>query len=316
MELIRDLHNLRPRHRGSVTTMGAFDGVHRGHQAVLNRLMAQGRALNLPSTVVLFEPLPREYFAPREAPPRLMSFREKFQALRALGVDRVLRIRFTDEFRDMGAREFVQSVFVDGLGSRYVIVGDDLHFGRNRAGDLELLKSIGEDYGFEVAATNTVMDGDKRISSTRIRQALEQADFQLAEELLGRPYSISGRVIVGQQLGRTLAAATANLELHRLQAPLAGVYAVEVDIAGKLHRGVANVGTRPTVGDMSKAILEVHILDFAENIYRKNITVIFRQKIRDEHKFESVELLREQIHRDFELGRRYFAAVDGQAGSQ
>lgn len=286
--------------------MGAFDGVHFGHRELLARLIDKGAELGLPTTVVLFEPLPREYFAPKESPARLMSFREKFQALRDLGIDRVLRIRFTDKFRDMTAKAFVQSVFVEGLGCRYVIVGDDLHFGRNRGGNFDVLKSIGEANGFEVVATDTVTCGGERISSTRIRQALEAADFGKAESLLGRPYSISGRVIIGQQLGRTLSAPTANLELHRLKAPLSGVYAVEVVVSGKWYRGVANIGTRPTIGDLSKAILEVHILDFSENIYRKNIRVVFRSKIRREQKFESVDQLREQIRRDIDQGRDYF----------
>lgn len=306
MELIRGLHNLRPRHRGSVVTIGAFDGVHRGHQAILAQLIERGRALGLPTTVVLFEPLPREYFAPSEAPPRLMSFREKFVALREFGIDRVLRIRFTPAFRDMGARDFLLKVFVNGLGCRYAVVGDDFHFGRNRSGNFELMKTIGQQHGFEVVSTDSVEVDGERVSSTRIRHILENADFATAEQLLGRPYSISGRVIVGRQLGRTLRAPTANLELRRLRAPLAGVYAVEVEIDGKLHPGAANVGTRPTVDDSTRAILEVHLLDFQADIYRKTISVIFRKKIRDEQKFDTIEQLREQIHRDFDVARDYF----------
>lgn len=306
MELIRGLHNLRPRHRGSVVTIGAFDGVHRGHQAILSQLMAQGRALGLPTTVVIFEPLPREYFAPREAPPRLMSFREKFVALRDFGIDRVLRIRFTPEFRDMGARDFLLNVFVKGLGCRYAVVGDDFHFGRNRSGNYQLMQKIGKAHGFEVVSTDSVQVGGERVSSTRIRGVLESADFETAETLLGRPYAISGRVIVGRQLGRTLRAPTANLELRRLRAPLAGVYAVEVEIDGQLHPGAANIGTRPTVDDSTRAILEVHLLDFEADIYRKTISVIFRKKIRDEQKFDSIEQLQEQIHRDFDEARHFF----------
>lgn len=309
MELIRGLHNLRPRHRGSVATIGAFDGIHRGHRAVLAQLIEKGRELGLPTVVIVFEPLPREYFAPSEAPPRLMSFREKCRVLGELGIDRVLRIHFTELFRRMDAREFVQSVFVKGLGCRYVIVGDDVHFGRNRSGNFALLKEIGRQQGFEVAATDSVIVDGERVSSTRIREALEAADFELAEALLGTPYSISGRVIVGRQLGRTLQAPTANLELRRLRAPLAGVYAVQVDIDGHRHCGVANVGTRPTVGEGLKALLEVHVLDFSGNIYRKQIQVIFRRKLRDEEKFDSLEQLREQIHRDIETARRYFSSL-------
>lgn len=307
MELIRGLHNLRPRHVGSVVTLGAFDGVHLGHQALLRQLIDKGRELGLPTVVVVFEPLPREYFAPLDAPPRLMSFREKFLALREFGIDRVLRINFNDAFRQMSATQFAEQVFVEGLGSRCIIVGDDSHFGRNRDGDLQLLEEIGSRRGFEVVPTDTLNVDAERVSSTRIREALAQADFTLAEALLGRPYSIAGRVMQGQQLGRQLGVPTANLKLDRIRAPLSGVYAVEAEINGHRFPGVANVGTRPTIGDLVKAILEVHLLDFSDNIYGRNIRVIFRQKIRDEQKFDSLELLKAQINRDIKAGRQFFA---------
>ena len=307
MELIRGLHNLRPRHRGSVATIGAFDGVHRGHRAVLQGLIDKGRELGLPTTVVLFEPLPREFFAPLQSPARLMSFREKFAALRELGIDRVLRIRFDPALADMGPDEFVHRVFVDGLGARYIVVGDDLHFGKNRAGDFNFFKDVGAREGFDVVATSSVRVGGERVSSTRIRQELEQAHFDVAAELLGRPYSITGRVMVGQKLGRQLGVPTANVHLWRLRAPLAGVYAVEVTGAGPgTHCGVANVGTRPTIGDLTKAILEVHILNFSGDIYHRNISVTFRSRLRDERKFASLDQLKEQIHRDIADGHAYF----------
>ena len=267
MELIRGLHNLRPRHRGCVATIGAFDGVHHGHRKVLQQLIDKGRELGLPTVVVVFEPLPREYFAPRQAPARLMSFREKFQAFRELGIDRVLRIRFTPTFREMGANEFIKRVFVDGLGVRYLVVGDDLRFGRNRGGDFQVLKRAGEKYGYGVDDTSTLLVGEDRVSSTRIREALELADFDQAEALLGRPYSIAGRVIIGNQLGRQINVPTANLQLRRIRSVLSGVYAVEIEGLGEGRLfGVANVGTRPTVGDLIEAILEVHIFDFNEDI--------------------------------------------------
>lgn len=307
MELIRDLHNLRPRHRGCVATMGAFDGVHRGHQAVLKRLIEQGREMGLPVTVILFEPLPREYFAPLKAPPRLMTFREKFIALRELGVDRVLRMRFNDHLRDVEADVFVRKTLVDGLGVRYVVVGDEMRFGKDRAGDFKYLEGAGERFGFEVVATSAIELGGDRISSTRIRAALQDADFALAEQLLGRPYQMSGRVIVGQQLGRTIGVPTANLQLRRLRAPLSGVYATKViGAAPNILHGVTNIGTRPTIGDLTKAILEVHILDFAGDIYHRNISVEFCKKLRDEHKFASLDELKQQIQRDIEAGRNYF----------
>ncbi len=314
MELIRGLHNLRPRHRGCVATIGAFDGVHRGHCAVLQRLIETGRELQLPVTVILFEPLPREYFAPLQAPPRLLSFQEKVVALRELGVDRVLRIRFDRKLAEMAADEFVQRVFVDGLGVRHIVVGDDLHFGKNRAGDFAFLQAAGAKFGFEVAATHSVLIDGERVSSTRIRAALDAADFATAERLLGQPYSIAGRVVMGQQLGRQLGTPTANIHLRRIRAPLSGVYAVEVKgavevVGAAAHTvyGVANIGTRPTVGDLIKAILEIHIFDFDEDIYHRNIVVIFRKKLRDECKFASLDALKQQIQCDIGQGRAYFS---------
>ncbi len=308
MELIRGFHNFRPRHRGCVATIGAFDGVHRGHQAVLRQLMAKGREMGLPTTVVLFEPLPREFLSPGEAPARLMSFREKFVALRELGIDRVARIRFTDALRNMTAHEFIATLFVDCLGAKFIVVGDDLRFGRNRSGDFDLLRKFGARKGFEVVDTATLEMAGERISSTRIREVLANADFELAERLLGRPYSISGRVMMGQQLGRSIGAPTANLQLHRLRSPLSGVYAVEVDgIDGSRRPGVANVGVRPTVGDLSQAILEVHLLDFQGDLYGRKITVIFRQKLRNEVKFDGIPALREQIARDIAQAKAIFA---------
>lgn len=308
MELIRGIHNLRPRHRGCVATIGAFDGVHCGHQAVLKGLIDHGKELGLPTTVVIFEPLPREYFAPAKAPPRLMSFREKFEALRELGIDRVLRIRFDDQTRDMEAETFVQQVFIDGLGVKFIVVGDDVHFGRNRGGNFETLKAWGKQFGFQVSDTKTLAIGKDRVSSSRIRQALESADFALAEQLLGKPYSISGRVMVGQQLGRQLDAPTANLQLYRLRAAMAGVYAVEVHgINNDVHYGVANVGKRPTVGDLTKAILEVHILNFNRDIYGKCIKVVFRKKLRDEKKFASIDDLKTYINNDIIAAKQYFS---------
>ncbi len=308
MELIRGFHNFRPRHRGCVATIGAFDGVHRGHQAVLRQLIDKSREYGLPSTVVLFEPLPREFLAPEAAPPRLMSFREKFEAIRDLGIDRVVRIRFNNALRNMSADEFITSLFVKNLGAKYIVVGDDLRFGRDRSGDFDLLRKYGARDGFDVMDTATLLHEGERVSSTRIREVLGQGDFALAEHLLGRPYSIAGRVIVGQQLGRTIGAPTANIQLRRLRSPLSGVFAVQVaGVSDSLLPAVANVGVRPTVGDLSKAILEVHLLDFEGDLYRRNIRVLFREKLRNEIKFDGIDALSEQISRDIAQARRFFS---------
>lgn len=307
MELIRGLHNLRPRHRGCVATIGAFDGVHHGHRAVLGHLLEKAAELGLPSVVILFEPLPREYFAPHQAPARLMSFREKFLALEELGVDRVLRIRFDESLQMMSAEDFIRRIFVEGLGVRYVVVGDDLRFGHDREGDFWLMKQQGERYGYETMHTATLGYSGTRVSSTRIREALENADFMLVEQLLGRPYTISGKVVYGNQLGRQLGVPTANLKLYRLRAPLSGVYAVQVRGLGEAPLpGVANVGTRPTLGDSIKAILEVHLLDFGGDIYGSHISVSFHHKIREEEKFESLDELKQQLQKDIARGRELF----------
>ncbi len=307
MELIRGLHNLKPHHCACVGTIGAFDGVHLGHQALLQNLVEEGRRLGLPVVVICFEPLPREFFAPSEAPARLMSFREKWLALEALGVDRVLRINFNERFRSLSAAAFVKSVLVQGLGIKYVVVGDDLRFGAGRQGDANSLLLAGKQYGFDVVDTPSVLvDGD-RVSSSRIRDELEAADFLMAERLLGRPFSMSGRVCFGRQLGRTLGVPTANVELLRLKAPISGVYAVEVTgIGDRICHGVANVGVRPTVEDRSKAILEAHIFDFSGDIYGSRINVVFRHKIRDERKFNSLSELEQHIHADIASGRAWF----------
>ena len=307
MELIRGLHNMRPRHRGCVVTIGAFDGVHLGHQAVIRHLLEKSAELGLPSTIIVFEPLPREYFSPLKAPARIMSFREKFFALRDLGVDRLLRVRFNERLRGMSAQQFVDDIFVSGLGVRYVVLGDDFRFGNDREGDLEFIRQQGPRYGYEARPTPTLSMDGQRVSSTRIREALEQADFAEAARLLGRPYSISGKVVYGRQLGQTLGTPTANLELRRLRAPLNGVYAVQVSGAGlEGVLGVANVGVRPTVDDSIKANLEVHLLDREIGLYGQHIEVTFRYKLREEKKFGSVDELRENIARDIENTRAWF----------
>jgi riboflavin kinase/FMN adenylyltransferase len=291
-----------------VATIGAFDGVHRGHQAVIGDLQARARALGLPSTVIVFEPLPREHFAPLAAPSRLMSFREKLPVLAALGVDRLLCIRFEAHFSAMSADAFIRRVFVDGLSARHIVVGDDLRFGHDREGNIELLRKAGVRYGFGVSPMPTVELDGERVSSTRLRRVLEAGDFSTAERLLGRPYSMTGKVVYGRQLGASIGVPTANLQLNRLRAPLAGVYAVEVGgLGGGLRPAVANVGTRPTVGDGIKANLEVHLLDFGQNVYGHTIEVVFRRRIRDERKFASLDELKARIEADIAEARTYFA---------
>lgn len=308
MELIYGINSLRPEHRGCVATIGAFDGIHLGHQKVLSQLDMYAKQFDLPSTIIVFEPLPREYFAPMQSPARITSFRERWQVLKKLtNVDRVFLIHFTEKVSKMSATEFIHAVFIEGLGARQVVLGDDLRFGHDRKGDFNLLAEVGAPHNLSVSQADTFSLDGERVSSTRIRGLLEQSDFTNAERLLGRPYSICGKVVYGKQLGRTLGAPTANVELHRLRSALSGVYAVQVVLPdGTKKRGVANVGTRPTVDNESiKAILEVHILDFNQEIYGKHIEVFFDKKIRDEKRFNSIDELKTQIHKDIEFAKNY-----------
>lgn len=306
-EFIRGLHNLRPAHRGCVATIGSFDGVHLGHQAILRQLIASARAQGLPAVAIVFEPQPHEFFAADKAPARLMRLREKLQALWAAGVDRVLCLQFNQSLRSLSAEAFIQRVLVDGLGIKHLVVGDDFRFGCDRRGDFALLQAKGQEFGFGVSDTHTLaMDGD-RISSTRIRQLLEAGDFAEASKLLGKDYNVHGRVVYGKQLGRQLGVPTANVDLRRYRSPLHGVFAVTVEFAdGTLVNGVANVGVRPTVAGDKKPLLEVHLFDFSRTIYGAVIDVVFKRKLRDEKKFASLDELKAQLQNDIAEAKAFF----------
>ncbi len=306
MELIRGLHNLRPRHRGCVATLGNFDGVHLGHQAVIGQLADEAEALHLPTLVMLFEPQPQEFFAPAKAPPRLMRLREKLQALRRYAVDRVLCVHFDQAFADLEPEDFVRRVLVEGLGVKYLVVGDDFRFGHKRHGDFAMLQAAGREYGFQAVNMHSLTIDGGRVSSTRIRAALAAADLATAEKLLGRPYRMCGRVAHGDKLGRTLGVPTANLYLHRHDSPLKGVYVVELfGLPGEPLPGVANVGTRPTVGG-TRMLLEVHLLDFDRDIYGQYVHVNFLHKLRDEKRFGSLEELKAKMLQDVADTRAFF----------
>lgn len=309
MELVRGLHNLRPEHRGCAATIGSFDGIHLGHQAVLTQLAAHGRERRLPVTLITFEPQPREYFMPQEAPPRLTRFREKLEVLQHCGVDRVVCLRFNAYLASLTADEFIQRIMLDGLAVKYLVVGDDFRFGKGRIGDYALLEQAGKTHGFPVVTMPTFNIGNHRVSSTRIRVALNKGDFNSAEALLGRPYWMSGRVAHGDKRGRTIGFPTANIFMHRNAVPVNGVFAVEMcGIDDRPIAGVANVGTRPTV-DGSRALLEVHLFDFDRDIYGRHVQVSFMKKLRPERKFESFELLKRQIELDAEQARAFFAGT-------
>lgn len=297
MELIRGLHNIREKHKGCVLTIGKFDGVHLGHQAVLTSLIDKARQLNLPSTVMVFEPQPEEVFMPDSAPARLSRLRDKYNQLKALGVDRLLCIKFDQRFASYSAQEFVQGLLVDKLGIGYLVVGDDFRFGKGRAGNFSMLQDEGNKLGFTVVSTASFRLADCRISSTEIRQALAKDDFAIAQQMLGRPFDINGKVIHGDKKGRTIGFPTANVLLKRCKAPVNGVFAVTIEVAGTLHNGVANIGTRPTVkGQRSQ--LEVHIFDYAGDLYGQFISVQLHTKLREEIKFDTFDLLKQQIQVD------------------
>lgn len=292
-------------------TIGNFDGVHLGHQAMLSRLAAAARALGLPACVMTFEPHPREFFAPDQAPARITSLREKLELLDRAGIDRVQVVRFDYRFAQVNAEDFVTEVVHRALGARWVLVGDDFRFGARRAGDFAMLLRLGHALGFQVEAMSTVSVGDLRVSSTAVREALALGDLDTARRLLGRPYSISGRVVDGQKLGKKLGFPTANVLMKRNRPPLMGIFAVEVEgIEAQPLRGVASLGVRPTVHDQGRPTLEVHLLDFDRMIYGRHLRVNFLAKLRDEEKYPDLESLARQIARDVEQARQLFAAID------
>lgn len=306
MQLVRGLHNLLPLSQGCVATIGNFDGVHRGHQAILARLRERAIELGVPSCVVIFEPQPREFFGPDTAPARLTRLREKLELLAGQGVDRVLCLAFNRRLRELSAAEFVRQVLVDGLRVKHLEVGDDFRFGCDRSGDFAFLVQAGEQQGFSVEAALTVELDTDRVSSTRVRQALQAGELELAERLLGRPFALTGRVLHGQKLARQLGTPTANVQLKRRQPPLRGVFLVSALVDGQRYRGVANIGQRPTVAGDGRPHLEVHLLDFAGDLYGRRLTVIFHHKLRDEQRFASLEALKAAIDADVAAARAYW----------
>ncbi|MBY4678229.1 bifunctional riboflavin kinase/FAD synthetase [Marinobacterium arenosum] len=306
MELIRGLHNLRDKHRGCVATIGNFDGVHLGHRRVLDQVKQKGQELGLPTVAITFEPQPQEFFSGNAAPRRLTRFDEKVRLLTKEGIDRVLCLSFNERLRNMTADQFIERLLLHGLAVKHFVVGDDFRFGCDRSGDYNMLATAGSKHGFTVAHTATFqVDGD-RVSSTRIRNLLAASDLAGAAALLGRPYAICGRVVVGQQLGRQLGVPTANVRMHRYPSPLSGVYAVLATLAdGRTVQGVANIGMRPTVNG-SRPVLEAHLFDLNENLYGSLLKVEFQRLLRHERRFDGLDALKQQIHADIDEARAFF----------
>jgi len=288
-------------------TIGTFDGVHRGHQAMLTRLVEAADDLALPPAVLTFDPHPREFFARASAPPRLLSLRAKLERLEAHGVDQVCIARFDATLAGLAPNEFVEQVLVRRLGVRWVLVGEDFRYGKGRAGDLAALRAAAS--SFSVEAMRTVAVAGERASSTAVRTALAAGDLERAAALLGRPFTISGRVAHGQKLGRSLGFPTANIPL-RYKPPLTGIYAVRVHgLGGAARAGVASLGVRPTVKVGAPPLLEVFVFDFDETIYGRRVTVEFLHKLRDEARYPDLEALTRQIRADVAHARDYFAAL-------
>ncbi len=308
MRVIRGISHSKPLEGGCVATIGNFDGVHLGHQMIINNLAKQGHKLGLPTVVVLFEPHPLEYFKGIEAPSRLTRLREKIAHLKTLPVDLVLLLRFGEQLATLEPESFVHQYLVDGLAVRLLVIGDDFRFGKQRRGNFKLLQSLGTEHGFIVNDTATLLNDGKRISSTAIRQALEVGDLDQAKLFLGRPYSVCGRVVRGDGRGRQIGFPTANIQLFRKKSPLHGVFAVTVaGISEQPVPGVANVGVRPTVGGDQRVLLEAHLFDFDQDLYGKQVEIIFQQRIREERKFASFQQLTEQIGKDAQQARQLLA---------
>jgi riboflavin kinase/FMN adenylyltransferase len=297
MELIRGIHNLRDRHRGCVLTVGNFDGVHLGHQALIGKTRELAQRYSVPACLLTFEPLPREFFAKDKTSPRVSTFRGKLAAIEEQGIDRLIIQRFGRDFASWSAERFVDELLVQKLGVRAVAIGDDFHFGAQRRGDFAMLEQIGKQRGFEAHRIDSVVRDGQRCSSSGLREALAEPDLARAATMLGRPYRVIGHVRRGLQLGRKLGMPTVNVFLHRTLALRLGVYVVRARIGEKRWNGVANIGVRPTLG-FTRCLLETHLFGEPGELYGSIMEVEFHHWLREERRFDSLELLAEQMQRD------------------
>jgi riboflavin kinase/FMN adenylyltransferase len=305
VKFVRGLYNLPSAPERCAATIGNFDGVHLGHQAILKMLSDAAHERGLPVTLIIFEPQPLEFFVHAKSPARLSRCSEKLAVLKNQPIDRVVMLHFNETLAHLSAENFIHEVLVDRLNVQYLLIGDDFRFGRGREGDFELLKTAANDYGFELHSISSVLENERRISSTLIRQSLEEGDFEKAAQYLGRPYTMSGKVVYGDAIGRDIGFPTINIPIHREHSPVAGIYAVRVhgvESSGP-RDGVASVGTRPTV-DGQHFLLEVHLFDWSGNLYGKRVEVEFVKFLRAEEKYPDIETLRLQIERDAEAARK------------
>jgi riboflavin kinase / FMN adenylyltransferase len=308
MRLIKGVPHPPVFKNGCVLTIGNFDGVHLGHKAVIEKLAERGKVFSLPVAIMIFEPQPLEYFLRAEAPPRLTRLREKVIQFAKLPVDDLLIVRFNKRLADYDAREFIDEVLVQSLNVKHLVIGDDFCFGKNRQGDFAMLKEKGKVSGFKVEDTGSLLAEGLRVSSTLIRDALAIGDLKTAETMLGYPYSVCGRIVHGDKRGRTIGYPTANIRMARKNIPVRGVFAVTMTgIDGLEVEGVANVGIRPTVDGSDKVVLETYLFNFDQDIYGHRVTVNFKQKIRAERRFQTVDELKSQIVDDVAEAKKIFA---------
>jgi len=294
-------------------TIGNFDGVHIGHREMLARLVENAKSKSLVSCVLTFEPHPREFFTPSSAPARLSNLREKLEAFASLGLERTHICRFNRNFASLSAHEFIDYVVSRGLNTKWLLAGEDFRFGRSRAGNLAMLQTAGKTLGFEVSVMPIVVVKGQRVSSTMVRDALARGDLKQAAALLGKPYSISGRVTHGDKIGRKIGFPTANIRIKHLRPPLRGIFAVEIaGISGQPLKGVASLGVRPTVKDNDLPLLEVYLFDFERDIYGLHVQVRFLHKLRDEEKYTDLKALTQQISLDVERAKEFFFAIAAQ----
>lgn len=296
-------------------TIGNFDGVHRGHQALLKKLVQTAKEKNIQSCVMTFEPHPIEFFSPEKAPSRILSLRDKLEALAEVGIDQVLVVHFNQHFANLSPTEFVEKILVNGLQVQSILIGDDFHYGAKRAGNFSSLCEAGQKYGFTVERMETLEENNQRISSSATREALKQDDLSLARQFLGRPYMLSGHVLHGQKLGRTLGFPTLNVslanKLHRRKPAAQGIFIAQVHgLSDNPLPAVASLGQRPTVDDSGRYLLEVHIFNFNQSVYGKLVRIELLEKIRDEAKYNDLETLKNAIDQDATAAKNYFEITD------
>ena len=314
MYLIRGINNIelyksRFPMTSNIATIGNFDGLHLGHQQILSTMQEEGNNQGLKKLIIFTEPHAQEFFAEAvgldsEKPPRIFPWQEKVRRMNELGVDFGFFLKFNNQLRSTTPEDFLEKILLR-LNIKKLIIGDDFRFGANREGDFELLKNWGKENSIEVTKTETYKVNGERVSSTRIREALTKDKFEIASKLLGRPFTYSGKVVYGNQLGAQLGIPTANLWLPKNKLPISGVYIVKSFLGNKEFKGIANMGIRPTIGGESP-VLEVHLLNFSENIYGKKLTVEFIKKVREEKKFKNLDALKDQIFKDISTAESYF----------